>query len=293
LQAIIAPITTCGIWPKSRIDLIGASAMRQAVEALRDVDVGDGTLRVVEAGRGGEVVMLHGWTLDHRNWIPQMPLAAIARLVVPDRRGFGQSSAPADVVREWEDVDHLVARDRFVLVGLSQGGTVALDYARRRPERLAGLVLVGAPLHDAVPHDGAQDVLPRQRYAAMIAAGQLAAMKAEWQQHPLTRTEPAARPLLAAMLDGYDGRDLLAAQAPVMIGADDLAALPMPVLAIAGAWDMPWRRRVAAFIGATAPAGRTISIERAGHLCNLDQPASFNARLRDFILPLLPAKALH
>lgn len=230
--------------------------------------------------------MLHGWTLDHRNWAPQLPLAEQARMVMPDRRGFGQSTAPAGLAREWEDVDALVEGDRFVLVGMSQGAAVALDYARRRPERLAGLVVVGAPLHDVVPHDSDEDALPRSYYSTMVAEGQLDAMKAEWRKHPLTRISPAARPVLDAMLDSYDGRDLRAPQIPISISADELAALPMPVLAIAGAEDMPWRRRVADVIGAAAPHGRTVLIESAGHLCNLDQPARFNALLRDFTSPL-------
>ncbi len=260
--------------------------MLRIAAASRNIDVGDGALHIAVAGNGREMVMLHGWTLDHRNWTPQRPLAEQARLVMPDRRGFGRSTAPANLAREWQDIDHLVEGERFVLVGLSQGASVALDYARRRPERLAALVLVGAPLHDAVPHDSDEDALPRSYYSTMVTGGQLDAMKAEWRQHPLTRCSPAARVLLDAMLDSYDGRDLRAPQQAVTIPEADIAALPMPVLAIAGAEDMPWRRRVADFIGATAPHGRTVLIEGAGHLCNLDQPARFNALLHDFTSPL-------
>lgn len=260
--------------------------MLRIAAASRNIDVGDGTLHVALAGKGREMVMLHGWTLDHRNWAPQLPLAEQERLVMPDRRGFGQSTAPAGLALEWRDIDRLVEGDRIVLIGLSQGASVALDYARRRPERVAGLVVVGAPLHDVVPHDSDEDALPRSYYSTMVAEGQLDAMKAEWRQHPLTRISPAAQPMLDAMLDSYDGRDLRAVQQPIAITAHDLAALPMPVLAIAGDDDMPWRRRVADFIGATSPSGRTVIIEGAGHLCNLDQPMRFNALLRDFTSPL-------
>lgn len=261
--------------------------MLNEAAASCDIDVGDGRLHVVTAGRGREIVMLHGWTLDHRSWAPQLPLANQARVVMPDRRGFGRSTAPADLAREWQDIDHLVGREDFVLVGLSQGASVALDYARRRPARLAGLVLVGAPLHDVVPHDDDEDVLPRGRYAQMVADGNLMSMKAEWAVHPLIRASATAAPLVAEMLERYDGRDLRAPGSAIEISAQDIADLSMPVLAIAGCADTGWRRRVAAFIGTNAPYGKVISISDAGHLCNLDQAARFNAVLADFVAPIL------
>lgn len=256
----------------------GPAASRHALTLMRhvDVDVGDGALRTLIAGVGPEVVMLHGWTLDHRSWLPQLPLAEDVRLVLPDRRGFGRSGAPADLAGEWRDIDCLVDSDPFVLVGLSQGASVALDYARRRPERLKALVLVGAPLHGVVPQQQTEAAIPRGLYADMVRNGQLPAMKAHWAAHPLVRVSETAAPLLTAMLADYDGRDLKADFAPIEISEADISVLPMPVLAIAGDGDTEWRRRVAAFIGATAPHGRFVNIEDAGHLCNLDNPGQFN-----------------
>jgi pimeloyl-ACP methyl ester carboxylesterase len=256
---------------------------RRPVQRLQQVNVGDGSLPTLVAGSGTDVVMLHGWTLDHRCWLPQLPLAEEARLLLPDRRGFGHSSAPADLTREWQDIDRLAANAPFVLVGLSQGASVALDYARRRPERLIALVLVGAPLHGVVPRGDSEEPIPRAEYSDMLRAGRLGAMKEAWAQHALVRASRAASPLIAAMLDDYDGRDLLAGFAPIEISGDDVAALSMPVLAIAGSSDTAWRRRVAAFIADTAPHGRFARIGDAGHLCNLDNPAWFNALLADFL----------
>lgn len=247
------------------------------------VAVGDGYLHVNSAGEGLPVVMLHGWTLDHRSWLPQLPLAVGARLVMPDRRGFGRSTAPPDLAGEWRDIDKLAGPDRFVLVGFSQGASVALDYARRRPERVAGLVLAGAPLHGVVPYDSDSESIPIALYAEQVRAGQLAAVKAHWAASPLVRAGDAARPLVSAMLDDYDGRDLLDEPGAIAIGAGAVAALSMPLLALAGSDDTAWRRRVAAFLGATAPRGRFEAVDAAGHLCNLDNAARFNTLLAAFL----------
>lgn len=243
----------------------------------------DGTLMVHEAGEGRPLLFLHGWTLDHRMWHPQLALADTFRLVLPDRRGFGASSAAPDLLREAEDIAGMVPEERFGIVGLSQGAAVALDFARRFPSRVSALALVGAPLHGAVPFPaGDGEEIPRKDYARLVQSGRLAAMKAAWQRNRLVSVREAARPLVDAILADYRGADLMAPSAVLEFSAGDIAALAMPVLAIAGAADTPWRRACARFIGETAPRGQAALIDDAGHLCNLDNPGQFNALLRDF-----------
>ncbi|WP_448657730.1 alpha/beta fold hydrolase [Sphingomonas sp. CJ99] len=261
-------------------------AVTDGVGAMADVAVDGGTLACLRLGSGPQLVMLHGWTLDHRSWTPQHPLAGSHQLILPDRRGFGRSSAAASPDSEWRDIDRLVGDDRFVLLGLSQGAGVALDYARRQPHRLMGLILVGTPLHGIVPNGGGEPAIPRGDYADLVRAGRIDAVRSQWRRHPLTRVTPSAQPLLDAILADYDGRDLIGANAALQFAADDIAQLPMPVLAIAGADDTAWRRQVAAWIAATAPKGCHARIDGAGHLCNLDAPDTFNAIVADFLSSL-------
>ncbi len=266
--------------------------LRQIIPSIVDLDMGGGCIRIATAGQGTPIVMLHGWTLDHRSWAPQLPLSKQARLIMPDRRGFGASTAPPDLSCEWQDVDLIAGPEPFVLVGMSQGASVALDVARRRPDRVKALILAGAPLHGVVANDDDETPIPRTRYATMIRAGQLAAVKADWARSPLVRTKAIGWPLLSAMLNDYDGRDLLGPTTGITISADDIAALPMPVLSITGARDTRWRRQVSAFIGNTAPQGRMVSIDHAGHLCNIDHPARFNAVLASFVTEI-PSTSIH
>ncbi|MDP4605462.1 MAG: alpha/beta hydrolase, partial [Erythrobacter sp.] len=108
---------------------------------FRDVAVDGGTLSVALAGdqalTGLPVILLHGWTLDHRMWAPQVAgLGRAFTLVMPDRRGCGRSTAPPDGAREAQDVIAIadaLGFARFAVVGLSQGAVVALDLARRYP----------------------------------------------------------------------------------------------------------------------------------------------------------------
>ena len=96
-----------------------------------EVSVDGGTLPIWMAGEGAPVILLHGWTLDHRMWTPQIAgLAPDHFLVMPDRRGCGRASAPSDLMREADDVIAIadfLGFDRFALVGLSRGFSQAFS----------------------------------------------------------------------------------------------------------------------------------------------------------------------
>lgn len=77
-------------------------------------------------------------------------LARDRQLVRYDERGCGLSDwdVPSFSFDDWVDdldtVVEAVGLDRFPLLGVSQGGAVAVAYAVRRPERVSRLILAGA-----------------------------------------------------------------------------------------------------------------------------------------------------
>ena len=83
------------------------------------------------------VVLLHALPLDARMWEPQ--LAALEGAVAPTLYDF-----PGETMDAWADAVLAATPGRLVLVGASMGGYCALAAARRAPERVAGLVLVGS-----------------------------------------------------------------------------------------------------------------------------------------------------
>ncbi|MFY1671327.1 alpha/beta fold hydrolase [Plantactinospora sp. WMMB334] len=77
-------------------------------------------------------------------------LARDRQLIRYDERGCGLSDwqVPSFSFDDWvDDLDTVVEAiglDRFPLLGVSQGGAVAIAYAVRRPERVSRLILAGA-----------------------------------------------------------------------------------------------------------------------------------------------------
>lgn len=109
------------------------------------------------SGQGVPIVRAAHW-LTHIEAEPDSPLwgpwiGALARegqLIRYDERGCGLSDRDvADcsldaMVADLEAVVEAAGVQRFVLLGTSQGGAIALRYAARHPQRVAKLVLLGA-----------------------------------------------------------------------------------------------------------------------------------------------------
>jgi pimeloyl-ACP methyl ester carboxylesterase len=84
------------------------------------------------------VVLLHGLPLDAGMWEPQLGVLG-DQASVPTLYDF-----PGETMDAWADAVLESVAGELVLVGASMGGYCVLAAARRAPERVAGLVLVGS-----------------------------------------------------------------------------------------------------------------------------------------------------
>ena len=111
-------------------------------------------------GDGEPLLLLHGFTGTGDDWVHLFDLDQLARrfrLILPDARGHGRSTNPSGAFthqRCARDVlalcDHLgVARGRAI--GLSLGGNTLLHAATLDPDRIAAMVLIGAPSYFPAP----------------------------------------------------------------------------------------------------------------------------------------------
>ena len=96
-------------------------------------------------GAGTPVVLVHGTLATGADeWPAQRPLADEGfRLLVPDRRGYGQSPAAQgeDFLRDADDIADLMG-DGAHLVGHSYGGLGVMLAAARRPEATLSMALL-------------------------------------------------------------------------------------------------------------------------------------------------------
>ena len=202
------------------------------------------------------ILLLHGWPVSERVWVSQVTALRDAGFVVATPHLYGRGASiddwAAQLLREIEG--------ELVPVGASMGGYCALALARRAPERVLGMVLVGSRA-DA-------DSFERRR----IRQEQMTALR-------LGRAPEQA--------DSDANLEHLAIAQEAMRDRLDLtgvvASFGGPLLVCVGDRDELVSVEEARELSATALDGRLEVFEGAGHFVALDQPARFNEVLLAFV----------
>ncbi|MFF5425305.1 MULTISPECIES: alpha/beta fold hydrolase [unclassified Streptomyces] len=227
------------------------------------------------------IVFVHGTRFSAGQWSSQLDaLRDEFRVAAVDLPGHGARSAQPwslDAATEIiaSAVDSLECGPALV-VGHSLGGYVSLEFARRCPERLRGLVLAGASASTrgpwATPYRWLAGLVPR------LPADRLS----RWNDRLLRRLHPP-EVVEATIRAGYAFHSLPAAWGEVLgrFDASAMRRVAAPVLILNGEKDTVFRSGEAEFARAHADA-RVELIPRARHLANFDDPAAFSAAVRRF-----------
>jgi pimeloyl-ACP methyl ester carboxylesterase len=105
------------------------------------------------SGSGPMVVLLHGWPVTSRHWMPIIPqLAERYTVIAPDLRGLGlteKTESGYDKRTVAEDISGLIrllGKDGAYVVGHDIGGMVAFALAHEHPEIVRKLVILDVPI---------------------------------------------------------------------------------------------------------------------------------------------------
>ncbi|MFK0046121.1 alpha/beta fold hydrolase [Streptomyces sp. NPDC090741] len=234
------------------------------------------------------IVFVHGTRFSAAQWSPQLaalhegfPVAAV------DLPGHGARSAQPwslDAATEIiaSAVDSL-GRGPAVVVGHSLGGYASLEFARRCPDKLRGLVLAGASVSTrgawAIPY----------RWAAQLAPRVPADRLTRWNDRLLRRLYPLDV-VEATIRAGYAFHTVPAAWGEVLgrFDAGSMRHVAAPVLILNGEKDTVFRSGERDFALAH-PQARIELIPRARHLSNFDDPDAFTSAVRRFAQQLPPS----
>jgi len=190
-------------------------------------------------GADSRVVFVHGLVMDNlSSWYFSIAgaTASFADVLLYDLRGHGLSERPKEgygVARMVHDLDGLLeltfGRAPVCLVGNSFGALLAVEFARRFPERVVGLVLVDGHLGN----DGFAD---RMAQTLSLRGEPADRAIAESFRHWLGRSSPRKRERLArqarALVHDTSLVNDLRATAP--LGIADFSGIHVPTLALYG-----------------------------------------------------------
>ena len=232
-------------------------------------------------GKGGAVLLTHGYSATSRMWAGQIgPLSEKYRVISWDMRGHGQSDSPTEqgLYSEGHSVDDMAAildecgAATAVIGGLSLGGYMSLAFNLRYPQRVAGLMLfdTGPGYKNDKARESWND-MARKR-AEVIDAKGMASLGTSDEVRISNHSSAAGLANAArGMLTQVDDRII-----------QSLPEIGVPTLVLVGENDKQ-------FLGATdymalkIPAANKVIIPDAGHAANINQPELFNSAVLDFV----------
>jgi pimeloyl-ACP methyl ester carboxylesterase len=211
-----------------------------------------------------KVLLLHAFPLDKSMWKPQLATLAGHEVTSPRLYGRGRT------MDEWADSIAGETEGDLAVVGASMGGYCALALARRAPERVRGLLLVGArPDADTAErragradtikliHDEGLEGLWRMMVPKLFHDQSVA------DEQLVYRDADALVTALEAVRDRPDSTDVV-------------RSFSGPVQFVVGEFDP--------YVSAGELSEFEVrELQGLGHLVNLERPDEFNEILRAFV----------
>jgi pimeloyl-ACP methyl ester carboxylesterase len=252
------------------------------------------------------IVFLHGGALNAHTWdLVSLALRDEYHCVALDQRGHGDSDwAPVDdsgsadysMAAQLGDTkgfaDHL-ALDRFILVGMSLGAINALAFAINHPERLRNLVIIDAGPEMRRP--GSSRIRDFVNGVAETVTIEAIIEKA-LEFNPRRDPKILRRSLMHALRqqpDGtwrwkYDRRRFQALDQEKHLAeraalGDGLSRIACPTLIVRGGESDVFHEEDGVKLAQRLPKGRFVTVPRAGHTVQGDNPKDLVAELRQFL----------
>lgn len=274
------------------------------------------SLFVKVTGHGYPLVLMHGGPgVDHTTLLPLKPLADHFTLVFYDHRCNGRSERAVVSSMTWENLTadaealrQMLGFDKWVVLGHSFGGMVALEYALRYPRSLSHLVLMDTCGDSHWAQQNAPEILAKRGYspatvktAQRFFNGQIApnemvtAMRkfgSAYYHRPSTLL--LAREVILGLHMKLRPEALIFGFGQLLKGwtvMDRLNEIKVPTLVVAGRDDFQFPPEHQAALAAGIANAHLEIIERAGHNAQSERPAEVMEAIKSFIVAVTPSRA--
>jgi len=239
------------------------------------------------AGSGKNIVLLHDGMVNREIWDEQFPLLAKTfRVVRYDRRGYGKSSDPQVKYSHIADLNQLFTKleiDKAIIIGMSSGGRLAIDFTLTYPEKVTGLVLVGAVV-SGFGYTSHMDTrgghFNPQKYSDPVKVHEYFIMDDPYEIYSENR---AAKEKVMKLIPNLARQNVVPTQPAGKVAVRSLSEIKVPALILAGEYDIPDVHAHAGVINAGIANSKREIIPQSGHLIPIEQPALFNEAVMTFL----------
>ena len=244
------------------------------------------------------VLFVHAGVATRAMWDPQFhALASDRRVVRYDTRGYGESPGEAVAYSEVDDLLRVLDAaevERAAVVGASRGGRFALDAALAHPDRVCGLVLIGADpsgmTDEGIAYTDNERELQRAMDEAEAAEDVDALVRIEvqlWDLGPDRDSDEVDPAFLERAIElnvgaahwDFAGR----ATPPEHPAVDRLGEIDVPTLVVIGDHDVSDAKAAAELLAAGIPGAEQQRFPDSAHLPNVEHPERFTAMLEAWL----------
>lgn len=224
------------------------------------------------------LVLVHGAGGSNANWPYQLRRLPGWAVLAPDLPGHGSSFVlPRPSIQEYAaslwDWLNSIEVETAVLCGHSMGAAIALHMAQAEPQRVRGLLLLGAAARFSVN----VQLLEKLHTQARLADGVRNIVQWSFGRaaHPSLRNAYTRQ-----LLNNADGVLYADFKACADFNfSSQAAALKTPTVVLSGAEDQMVAESSSAALARALPLARHLSIPQAGHMLMMEQPAAVSATL--------------
>jgi 3-oxoadipate enol-lactonase len=254
----------------------------------RHVNAGGRQIRVLEAGSGRPLLLIHAFPLTADIWQPQLEAPPPGwQLIAPDMleppdRSMDEYAARIEAIAEMMGLD----RSGAVLAGVSMGGYIMFSLLRRAKLSVQGLIFADT----RAEADTAEGRAGRQKMIELVDAEGPPAVAREMVPKLLGETTKRERPEAVLTIKELITRNSAAAikaAIAAMIARPDstplLASIAVPALVVVGEEDVLTPPPNAETLAHGIRGSRLVGIAKAGHLASFERPEVFTAELAQFL----------
>jgi 3-oxoadipate enol-lactonase len=271
------------------INLLSQNAknLNSAISDTGYILVDGGKLFYESAGKGTNIVLLHDGMVNNRIWDEQFPmLTKTYRVVRYDRRGYGKSSDPETKFSNINDLNQLFTQlkiDKAIIFGMSSGGRLAIDFTLTYPEKVTGLVLVGAVVsgfgYTSHMNTRGGHFDPQK----MTDPAKVNEYFIKDDPYEIYSENTAAKDKVMKLLPFLARQNSVPTQPASKVAVRSLSEIKVPALILVGEYDIPDVHAHAGVINAGIANSKREIIPRSGHLIPIEQPALFNETITAFL----------